>query len=83
MTTTMTKIDSAGRIVIPAKVRKTLGVRSGDSVVLVKDDNGGIRILSTALAIREAQEMVRRRVPKGRSLVDELLKDRREEARRG
>ena len=36
----------------------------------------------TSRAIRRAQEIVRRYVPPGRSLVDELIRERREEAQR-
>jgi hypothetical protein len=39
-------------------------------------------VLSRAGAIRELQDQVRRRVPEGVSLVDELLAERRAEAAR-
>ena len=52
---------------------------SADGELITGD---GARVLSRAAAIREAQELVRRYVPEGVSLVDELLAERRAEAAR-
>jgi hypothetical protein len=51
----------------------------GDEVVLVIE-HGELRIFSARHAARRAQALVRRHVPKGTSLVDELLLERREES---
>ena len=45
-------------------------------------DNGEIHLLPVSAAVRRAQEMVRKFVPDGVSLVDELLDDRRREVAR-
>lgn len=79
MTQVRTKIAEGGRIVIPAQYRKALGVRVGDVVILQLDD-GEVHILTLQQAIRRAQETVRRYVPPGRSLSDELIAERRAEA---
>jgi len=71
-------IAEGGRIVIPAGYRKALGVRPGDEVVLRMAD-GEIRITSRAQARRRAREYVRSLVPKGVSLADELIRERRED----
>jgi AbrB family looped-hinge helix DNA binding protein len=81
MTTTRVKVAEGGRIVIPAEYRKRLGVQVGDNVILQLDD-GEIRLFTVREAIRRAQEMVRRYVPEGVSLVDELIAERRAEAAR-
>jgi len=73
------RIGSNGRFVIPAGFRRALGVAEGDELLLRLVD-GELRISSRAGAIRRAQELVRRHVPEGVSLVDELLDDRRAEA---
>lgn len=75
-------ISEGGRIVIPASVRKALGVNPGDSLSLRVEDNE-LRILPQREAVRRAQEIVAKRVARGRSLVKELSEDRRREAARG
>ena len=76
-----TKVDRHGRVVIPAEYRRALGLREGDAVVIQLDD-GALRILTRAQAIRRAQEIVARYVSPERSLVDELIAERRAEAAR-
>ena len=76
-----TKVDRHGRVVIPVEYRRALGLREGDAVVIQLDD-GALRILTRAQAIRRAQEIVAKYVSPGRSLVDELIAERRAEAAR-
>ena len=73
-----TKLKQGGRIVIPAEYRRALGLQVGDEVVL-RLVEGELRILSLRQAIKQAQELVRRYIPEGRSLVDELIAERRNE----
>ena len=75
------KIDHAGRMLIPAKFRKSLKLTTGSEVILVVND-GILEVHSIENAIREAQAIVRRHVPAGRSLVDELINERRQESAR-
>ena len=81
MEQTATKVDRHGRIVIPAEYRRALGLREGDPVMVQLDD-GELRVLTRAQAIRRAQAIVAKYVPPGRSLVDELIAERRAEAAR-
>lgn len=74
-----TKIGEGGRVVIPAAYRKALGLKPGDEVVLVLEE-GEIRVMGARQAIVRAQALVRRYVPEGRSLSDELIQERREES---
>jgi AbrB family looped-hinge helix DNA binding protein len=76
-----TTIREGGRLVIPASYRKALGLKPGDEVLLSLED-GEIRVVSTRQAVARAQTLVRRYIPKGRKLSEELIKDRREEAAR-
>jgi AbrB family looped-hinge helix DNA binding protein len=78
---TRLKIDSAGRIVIPAEMRAAMLVKPGDTVTARVVD-GEFRIVSPEAALRRVQAMARKIIPPGVSLVDELIADRREEARR-
>jgi len=75
------KIDSAGRIVIPAEMRAAMMVKPGDTVT-AEVIEGVFRIISPQVALKCAQAAARKIIPPGVSLVDELIAERREEARR-
>ena len=76
----VTKLTNGNRIVVPTKIRKGLGLQVGDALTLVLQNNGEVRLLTQADAIRQAQQLVRKYVPAERSLVDELLAERRDAA---
>jgi AbrB family looped-hinge helix DNA binding protein len=77
---TKLKMNENGRLVIPAPIRKALGINPGDVVVLrVEDDE--LRIITMKKRIEQAQRMVRKYVKPGVSLVDELIAGRRREAK--
>jgi AbrB family looped-hinge helix DNA binding protein len=76
-----TKIAAGGRIVIPADFRRQLGADVGDEVILRVVD-GTLHVMTRSQAIRKAQELVRKTIPQNRSLVQELLEERRKEAAR-
>lgn len=78
--TVKVKIATGGRIVIPAQYRHCLGVKPGDILLLTLEEPDTLRIRTFAGAIRRVQETVRKYVPEGVSLVDELIKERRAEA---
>ena len=68
-------------MVLPAELRRELGLAKGDKVVIETD--GDTIVLSTPeRSRRQARELFRRYVPEGRRLVDELIADRRAEAAR-
>ncbi len=70
------KISEGGRIVIPVEYRQALGLHVGDEVIL-RLDNGEVRITTPRQAIKHAQDLIRRYIPQGRSLSDELIAERR------
>ena len=76
-----TRLGGGGRLVIPAKYRQALGLKPGDEVVLLLEERE-IRIVSMRQAIKQAQALVRRYVPEGRNLSEELIQERREEVAR-
>ena len=71
-----TKLAEGGRIVIPAEYRQALGLQIGDEIILRLED-GEVRVFTPGQAIKRAQELVRRYIPEGRSLADELIAERR------
>jgi AbrB family looped-hinge helix DNA binding protein len=79
--TMKTILGEGGRIVIPVGYRKAMGLKPGDELLLTLD-NDELRVVSTRKAVARAQALVRKYVPEGVSLVDELIKERREEASR-
>jgi AbrB family looped-hinge helix DNA binding protein len=74
-----TKVTQGGRIVIPAEMRKLLEIEVGESVNLEVDDDS-LRISSSRAALRRLQNRLRKLVPEGVSLVDELIAERKREA---
>jgi AbrB family looped-hinge helix DNA binding protein len=77
---TRVKVNENGRVVIPASFRKALGINAGDEVILsVEDDE--LRITTLKRRLERAQRHVRKYVKPGTSLVDELIAERRREAR--
>jgi AbrB family looped-hinge helix DNA binding protein len=75
-----THISKSGRIILPAKLRKALEIQAGDQVVM-RLENGSIRMTPLRQAVKLAQKAVRQYVPKGTSLVEALIQARRDEAR--
>ncbi len=76
------KVDSAGRILIPAPLREKLGVQPGATVNITEGRAGRIVLESTMAAVREAQEYFCSLAPPTEVWSDELIAERREEARR-
>lgn len=75
------KMSEGGRVVIPAEIRQSLGLKEGDTVLFDLQD-GEARITTRQVQLRRAQALVRQYVPEGVSLVDELIAERRAEAAR-
>ena len=68
-------------VVIPASFRKALGINPGDEVILSLEEDE-LRITTMKRRIERAQRHVRKYVKPGVSLVDELIAERREAAKR-
>ena len=76
------RVSEKGRIVIPASIREELGIKVGDVVDLRVEDKE-LRISTLRARIERAQERVRKYAVPGRLMSDELIAERRVEARRG
>jgi AbrB family looped-hinge helix DNA binding protein len=77
---TRTRMSEKGRVVIPAEIRKALGMDAGSTLDLRVED-GELRISTLRSRIRRAQERVRKYIPAGVSLSEELSAERREAAK--
>lgn len=73
------QVHSGGRFVLPSKLRKELQIKAGDEIVLSLED-GSVRLIPLHQAVRIAQQTVKKYVPKGTSLVADLIEARKEEA---
>jgi AbrB family looped-hinge helix DNA binding protein len=76
------KIFEGGKLVIPARMRRAMAIERGDTVVVELLAEGELRVRPLAAAIREAQAIVRESIKGDRSLADELMRERKQEAAR-
>jgi AbrB family looped-hinge helix DNA binding protein len=74
-------LGESGRIVLPAAIRKELGLRAGDRLT-VTHDGGAIRILSRKMALESIRAGILKHRGSLNGLLDEFLAERREEAAR-
>lgn len=76
------KMSEGGRVVVPAEIRKSLGLKEGDTVMWELVD-GEARLTTRATRLARARALFRQYVPEGSpSLADELIAERRAEAAR-
>lgn len=72
-------VGARGRLVLPAGLRRRLGVNEGDRLVLSAEDDGSVRMVGQR-GVAEAARGAFANLVSGASLVEELLADRRAEA---
>ena len=70
-----------GRIVIPARMRRALGLKPGDRMTAALEDDRLV-LERREVVLGRLQAAFAAVVPPGVSLVDELIKERRAEASR-
>ena len=79
------KVIAGGKVVIPADIRRELGIKDGDSLLVSRDDQGGVVLRTREQVVHDVRQSFRamrgRADPHG-SVVAELIADRAEEARR-
>ena len=73
------RVQADGSVIVSASVVAEAGFKPGDRVMAHMERDGEIHLLSRRAAIRYAQELVRKYVPEGVNLVDELIAERRRE----
>ncbi|HXE31397.1 MAG TPA: AbrB/MazE/SpoVT family DNA-binding domain-containing protein [Terriglobales bacterium] len=76
------RVDAAGRLLIPAPLRRRSGLVPGSAVILTGGTDGEIVVRSQRAAVREAQAYFARLRRKGQRWSEELIADRRREVRR-
>ncbi|EDN72707.1 MAG: AbrB/MazE/SpoVT family DNA-binding domain-containing protein [Candidatus Parabeggiatoa sp.] len=73
------KIDSNGSLTLPEEYRQILAISAGDEVTVQLKGNKLV-IVSPHDPVKIVQTLVRKSIPAGRSLADELIAERRREA---
>ena len=81
METISVRVEKSGRILIPAAVRRRFDLKEGTEVILRVDETG-IRIDTREQALARIRKELRRYIPEGRVLSEELIQERRAEAER-
>ena len=75
-------VTDRGRLVLPAEIREKLKIRDGDRVSLTLEDDGRVTLQTRDVAISRMRGMFKHLARPGRLESDELIKERRREARR-
>jgi antitoxin PrlF len=75
-------VTERGRLVLPAEIREKLKIRDGDRVSLTLEDDGRVTLQTRDVAISRMRGMFKHLARPGRLDSDELIKERRREARR-
>ena len=76
------RIDRAGRVVVPAGIRKALDIHSGQELAISLDGDS-IRLQTIDAALERVRAIARRRRREGQSVVDDFIAERRAEAAKG
>jgi AbrB family looped-hinge helix DNA binding protein len=75
----VTHLGDRGRVVLPAGVRRRAGIRPGDQLLVTVEPDGSVRLVRRTEAIRRGLGLFAD-VAQERSLVEELIAERRAEA---
>ena len=75
------QVDENGRMNLPADVRRALGLSGAGQVILTQDENG-VLLTTASDDLKRVRTLAAPFKPGRRSVVDELLVERREEAAR-
>ncbi|MFN3435265.1 MAG: AbrB/MazE/SpoVT family DNA-binding domain-containing protein [Sphingomonas sp.] len=70
------KVISGGKVVIPVDIRRELGIRDGDTLVVDRTEDGGVRMMTFQQVVRDSQEKARAIFGADYS-VDAFLQERR------
>src|SRR5688572_14939272 len=74
------KLISGGKIVVPAEVRRALGVKDGDSIVIERDDRRQFVLKTYAQVVKEVQAAFKAMIgPYQGSKVDDFVADKHRE----
>lgn len=76
------EVKENGRIFLPVAFRQSMGVQSGDRLIARVTEKGRAELVTASHAVASARGIFAHLAPDGMSMVDELIRERREEAAR-
>ena len=79
METYSARLERSGRILIPAAVRRRLGISEGSQVLVKVEESGALQVTSRSQALVKARQEIRKYIPAVQDLAEELIRDRRAE----
>ena len=82
METYTARLEKSGRILIPAAVRRHLGLSEGSRVLVKVEESGALHVTSRSQALTKVRQEIRKYIPAGQDLAEELIRDRRAEVAR-
>jgi AbrB family looped-hinge helix DNA binding protein len=72
-------LDAEGRLSLPASIRQELGLTEGDQFILTVSETGALQLMSLKHKAHSLRGILTNPTPE-RSVVDELIQDRRRSA---
>lgn len=72
------KVSKGGKISLPSACRKALNISDGDELLFNIHDNQ-VLISPVKLTLQKVRKLLKDNNPSGRSLVDELIQERKQE----
>jgi AbrB family looped-hinge helix DNA binding protein len=76
------RVEKSGRVLIPVAVRRQLGLKEGESDLLLNIDETPIGVSTRAQWLTRAREIAAKYHKPGEDWTAELIAERREEGRR-
>jgi AbrB family looped-hinge helix DNA binding protein len=80
VSTISVRVEKSGRILIPAPVRRKLGLVEGESDILLKIDETAVAVTTRAQALARVQRWAAQFAQPERPISEELIEERRKEA---
>ena len=74
------KVASNGRTCLPVEIRRQLGVEKGGDLVLSREEDGAVTLMTAEAAVRRVQRLARERFGDKLPSVDDFLAYKREQA---
>lgn len=81
MSSVVVKISGSGRLNLPSELRRLLGLKGPGHLILTVQD-GEVRITTMAQELERVRALARPYAPKDRLASEELIRERRAEAKR-
>jgi bifunctional DNA-binding transcriptional regulator/antitoxin component of YhaV-PrlF toxin-antitoxin module len=76
------RVDNQGRVLLPSWWRKRAGVDPSTELCAAVTEDGGLVLETREQGLRRARGLLRKYIPEGAHLSDELIAERRAEAAR-